>query len=90
MELQVLTTEDLEKFRKQLLTDIESLLNVKYPKKWLKTNEVMDLLGMSEVTLQTLRNKGLLPFRKLGVPYILTPRNLMSISKNWVNNLRSI
>jgi excisionase family DNA binding protein len=66
MELQVLTTEDLEKFRKQLLTDIESLLNLKYPKKWLKTNEVMDLLGMSEVTLQTLRNKGLLPFRKLG------------------------
>ncbi|QHS55858.1 helix-turn-helix domain-containing protein [Mucilaginibacter sp. 14171R-50] len=66
MELQVLTTEDLEKFRKQLLTDIENLLNVKYPKKWLKTNEVMDLLGMSEVTLQTLRNKGKIPFRKLG------------------------
>lgn len=66
MELQVLTAEDLEKFRKQLLTDIENLLNVKYPKKWLKTNEVMELLGMSEVTLQTLRNKGLIPFRKLG------------------------
>ena len=66
MELQVLTADDLEKFRKQLLTDIENLLNVKYPKKWLKTNEVMELLGMSEVTLQTLRNKGLIPFRKLG------------------------
>ncbi|SDH30251.1 helix-turn-helix domain-containing protein [Mucilaginibacter gossypii] len=66
MELQVLTADDLEKFRKQLLTDIENLLNVKYPKKWLKTNEVMELLGISEVTLQTLRNKGLIPFRKLG------------------------
>jgi excisionase family DNA binding protein len=66
MELQVLTTEDLAKFREQLLIDIEKLLNCKYPKKWLKTNEVMELLGMSEVTLQTLRNKGILPFRKLG------------------------
>jgi excisionase family DNA binding protein len=66
MELQVLTTEDLEQFRKQLLNDIEKLLNVKYPKKWLKTSEVMELLGMSEVTLQTLRNKGQLPFRKVG------------------------
>jgi excisionase family DNA binding protein len=66
MELQVLTTDDLEKFRKQLISDIEKLFNVKYPKKWLKTNEVMDLLGMSEVTLQTLRNKGKIPFRKLG------------------------
>jgi len=66
MELQVLTTEDLAKFREQLLTDIEKLLNTKHPKKWLKTNEVMDLLGMSEVTLQTLRNKGKIPFKKLG------------------------
>ena len=66
MELQVLTTEDLEKFRKKLLTDIEKLLNEKQPKKWLKTQEVMELLGISEVTLQTLRNRGQIPFRKLG------------------------
>lgn len=66
MGLQVLTVDDLEKFRMQLLTDIENLLNTKRPKKWLKTNEVMELLGMSEVTLQTLRNKGLIPFKKLG------------------------
>lgn len=66
MELQVLTTEDLEKFRKQLITDIEKLINAKYPKRWLKTNEVMELLGLSEVTLQTLRNRGQIPFRKLG------------------------
>jgi predicted DNA-binding transcriptional regulator AlpA len=66
MGLQVLTVDDLEKFREQLLADIEKLMNTKRPKKWLKTNEVMELLGMSEVTLQTLRNKGLIPFKKLG------------------------
>ena len=66
MGLQVLTADDLEKFRVQLLTDIENLINVKQPKKWLKTTEVMELLGVSEVTLQNLRNRGQIPFRKLG------------------------
>ncbi|MGN8072827.1 helix-turn-helix domain-containing protein, partial [Mucilaginibacter sp. 22184] len=42
------------------------LLQNSVPKKWLKTQEVMEMLGMSEVTLQTLRNKGVIPFRKLG------------------------
>jgi len=66
MSLQVLTVDDLEKFRLQLLSDIENLLNRKQPKKWLRTQEVMELLGISEVTLQTLRNRGQIPFRKLG------------------------
>ena len=66
MGLQVLTLDDLEKFRVQLLVDIENLLNTKQPKKWLKTVEVMELLGVSEVTLQNLRNRGQIPFRKLG------------------------
>ena len=66
MSLQVLTQDDLEKFRIQLLSDIENLLNRKQPKKWLRTQEVMELLGISEVTLQTLRNRGQIPFRKLG------------------------
>ena len=66
MGLQVLTVEDLDKFREQLLIDIEALLNFKRPKKWLKTPEVMELLGMSDATLQSLRNKGEIPFIKLG------------------------
>jgi excisionase family DNA binding protein len=66
MGLQVLTSDDLEKFHERLLIDIENLLNVKRPKKWLKTPEVMEMLGMSDVTLQSLRNKGQIPFIKLG------------------------
>ena len=56
MGLEVLTENDLENFRTRLLSDIEGLLNMKRPKKWLKTNEVMELLDMSEVTLQTLND----------------------------------
>ncbi|QEM07145.1 helix-turn-helix domain-containing protein [Mucilaginibacter rubeus] len=66
MDVQILTADDLEKFRLRLLTDIENLLNIKQPKKWLKTHEVVELLGISEVTLQTLRNRKKIPFTKLG------------------------
>jgi len=66
MGLEIITTEDLENFRIRLLADIETLLQKKPPKKWLKSQEVMEQLGISEVTLQTLRNRGKIPFRKLG------------------------
>ncbi|QEM07249.1 helix-turn-helix domain-containing protein [Mucilaginibacter rubeus] len=66
MGLEVLTTEDLEKFRLQLISEIKELLLAKPAKKWLKTAEVMEMLDISEVTLQTLRNRGKIPFRKLG------------------------
>jgi DNA-binding Xre family transcriptional regulator len=66
MDVQILTTDDLDKFRVKLLGDIENLLNTKQPKKWLKTHEVVELLGISEVTLQTLRNRKKIPFTKLG------------------------
>ena len=66
MEIPILTAEDLDKFRVQLLNDIENLLNKKQPKKWLRTPDVMVLLGISEMTVQTLRNRGQIPYRKLG------------------------
>lgn len=66
MDVQILTNDDLEKFRLKLLADFEGLLNKKQPKKWLKTHEVIELLGISEVTLQTLRNRRKIPFSKLG------------------------
>jgi hypothetical protein len=64
--VEVATVEDLEKLRLRLLSDIKSMVSVQPPKKWLKTQDVMEMLGMSEVTLQTLRNNGVIPFKKLG------------------------
>ncbi len=66
MNVEVIGPVDLEKFRQLLLTDIKEILEIKQPKKWLKTNDVMELLGISEVTLQKLRDRKWIPFRKLG------------------------
>jgi hypothetical protein len=66
---QLVTLDDLEKFRVNLLMDIRKILDgqlSKPPKRWLKSREVRKLLNISGGTLQTLRNTGQLPFKRVG------------------------
>lgn len=66
---QIVTLEDLEGFKQDLLVSIRALIvqyTAQQPKRWLKTYEVRRLLGISSGTLQTLRNNGTIPFSKIG------------------------
>ena len=65
----LVTTQDLEQFRMKLLMDIKMMLEAhlnKASKRWLKSNEVKKMLGISSGTLQTLRNNGKIPFTRMG------------------------
>jgi hypothetical protein len=68
MAQEIITPEDLQKFRLQLLEDLREL--VRQPnhteKQWLKSSEVRKMLGISHGTLQNLRIKNVLPYRKIG------------------------
>ncbi|WP_406684586.1 helix-turn-helix domain-containing protein [Seonamhaeicola sp. MEBiC1930] len=69
MAATIITTEDLREFKMELLDDIKQLLNNQsgqVTKKWLKSPEVRDLLGISPGTLQNLRINGTLPYTKVG------------------------
>jgi hypothetical protein len=66
---QLITVEDLESFKLELLTELRALIKgsgIQPMKKWLKTGDVRKILGMSIGTLQTLRINGTLPFTKIG------------------------
>jgi len=66
---QLVTLDDLEKFRVTLLADIRIMLHghlAKPSKRWLKSNEVRKLLNISGGTLQSLRNNRKLPFTRIG------------------------
>ncbi|MGE7775173.1 helix-turn-helix domain-containing protein [Chitinophaga sp. NPDC101104] len=68
-QLPWITLEDLQKFKGDLLKEIEALLQAHlHPqqKKWLKSYEVRKLLNLSPGTLQTLRDNGTLPYTKMG------------------------
>jgi hypothetical protein len=69
MAIQVITSDDLQRFREELLNDIKNIFQKHAPepyKKWLKSDEVRKLLKVSPGTLQTLRINGTLKFTKLG------------------------
>ena len=65
MQLEIVTKDDLQTFRLQLLEDIQRLLRpTETPKKWLRSREVRKLLQISAGTLQNLRiNDTLHPVR---------------------------
>lgn len=69
MAANVVTTEDLQVFKKDLLEDFKKLLNEKHGqpvRKWLKSHEVRRILTISPGTLQNLRVNGTLHFTKIG------------------------
>jgi hypothetical protein len=66
---QLLTVDELYDFKRQLLFEIKTLLKEQGgqpTKKWLKSREVRKLLAISPGTLQTLRMKGILPYKRVG------------------------
>lgn len=68
MAVEIITKDDLNQFRSQLLSDLGEMLNLKQSqqKQWLKSAEVRKLLKMSPGTLQNLRINGTLRYTKIG------------------------
>jgi hypothetical protein len=69
MGIEVVTKEDLQIFRTELLNDIRLLLipqEAKLIRPWLKNAEVKKLLGISSNTIQRLRIAGKLRSTKVG------------------------
>jgi len=69
MAATIITLEDLQNFKQELITELQKLLSQRQTtpaRKWLKSNEVRRLLLLSPGTLQHLRVTGTLPFTKIG------------------------
>jgi len=65
----LVSIEDLDQFKQDLLEEIKKLYFQKHsqpPKKWLKSHEVRRMLAISPGSLQNLRVNGSLPFTKVG------------------------
>jgi hypothetical protein len=69
MAIEVVTKEDLQLFRMQLLDDLRQIFAQQVQpskKKWLKSVEVRKFLNISAGKLQNLRITGKLPFTRIG------------------------
>jgi hypothetical protein len=67
MNLELITKEDLQNLKKEIISELALILEGKSEKKeWLKSAEVKSMLGISSGTLQHLRITGVLPHTKVG------------------------
>ena len=71
MPANIITTDDLREFKIELLAEIKEMLSCgskisPEQKKYLRSSEVTELLGISTSTLQHLRIQKILPYTKIG------------------------
>ena len=71
MPAQILTTDDLREFKLEMLSEIKQLMTElppqqKVTKRYLKSNDLQELLDLSPTSLQNLRNARILPYTKIG------------------------
>ena len=69
MAAEIITHEDLQLFKEELLSEIRNLFNIQQQpsaKKWIKSYQVLEMLGISAGTLQTMRKKGAIPYSRMG------------------------
>lgn len=94
MAANIITSEDLEQFKWDLLTEIKEFLDKKQDKPvpkeeervWIKSHQVQRMLGISPGTLQTLRLNGTIPYSKVGGVLFY---NKVDISRLLDDNMRN-
>ncbi len=88
MSVDIVTKQDLQEFRLELLKDLKLIVSPAAPsKKWLKSHEVRKLLNISPGTLQNLRINGTLPFTKIGsIMYYNEEDIQQALSQNVINH----
>lgn len=85
MSATFITTDDLREFKIELLEDIKQMLhkqNGQSARKWLRSPDVRDLLGISPSTLQNLRINGTLPYTRVGGVLYYDYQEIMEVMEN--------
>lgn len=80
MNLDLLTREDIQTLKHELLEEIRQMLQPHIEKtEWLKSADVVKILNCSPGTLQNLRINGTLPFTKMGGTIYYAHSDVMNV-----------
>ena len=67
MKFDLLTKQDLEEFKADIIKEVATVVDCSScDKEWLRSSEVMEMLSISSGTLQNLRINRDIPFTKMG------------------------
>lgn len=80
MEIELITKADMHSLKNEIVEEIKKLFqSPAEQKEWLKSADVMEMLGCSPGTLQNLRVNGALPFTKMGGTIYYSRRDVMRV-----------
>lgn len=80
MQLEIVTKQDFQDLKSELIDEIKKFFNpATEQKEWMKSADVMQLLGCSAGTLQNLRVNGKLPFTKMGGTIYYSRKDVMNV-----------
>ncbi|MEQ9229499.1 MAG: helix-turn-helix domain-containing protein [Cyclobacteriaceae bacterium] len=80
MQVELITRKDLEDFKEEVFQRLDSLLaKGHYSKRWLKSEDVQEMLSISPSTLQNLRQSRKIPFTRLGGVYYYPEQGIIDI-----------
>jgi hypothetical protein len=95
MAANIITQEDLEQFKVELLQELKDIINNKPSDKdqsketrWLKSHQVQRQLGISPGTLQNLRINGTIPFTKVGGVIFYSQDHIQAVMQQNMRNLK--
>lgn len=78
-EIFILTKEDLDSFKKDLISEIKGLLKTKVEKaQWLRSSDVREMLSVSDSTLQAMRINKTIPAYKLDTTWFYKYEEIVS------------
>lgn len=89
MKAYLFSENELNKFKQELLDEIREIINPQgqVKKKWLRSREVRKLLGnISHGKLQDMRNKGEIPFTRIGGTIFYDPDEIKKIMELKMQN----
>ncbi|WP_297085462.1 helix-turn-helix domain-containing protein [uncultured Draconibacterium sp.] len=79
----VITEQDFVKFKEELLNEVKALFdNNIQKKKWIRSKDVREMLGISDSTLQTLRINGTIPAYKLDSTWFYKYDEILEVMEN--------
>lgn len=87
-KIELVTKEELrEELNLQFSKLYDIILNKNYVNNWVKSDVVMEVLGVSMSTLQTYRNNGIIPYSKIGGVILYNIDEINNIlSENKISN----
>jgi len=81
-EILVLSKEELDSFKNELLSEIKKLSDEKAKSEWLRSADVRKMLKISDSTLQTMRINGTVPAYKLGTTWLYRYDEILEALEN--------